>query len=156
MEGTAAMAHFVLTYIFTFKWMEKCVRKVIEMEIYHINPLYRIHQPSGWYGNEPKRFGKLDAFSCKSSFSSDKKMRPWSIITPGCRGRQIKKVETEARFYVILINGINALIWWNKKKWFGVNRGPRSFEVEFWPRNISADSDLLLLTNDFENKLLLL
>jgi hypothetical protein len=57
MEGTAAVAHFVLlTYIFTFKWMEKCVRKVIEMEIYHINPLYRIHQPSGWYGNEPKNF----------------------------------------------------------------------------------------------------
>ena len=74
MEGIAAVAHFVLlTYIFTFKWMEKCVRKVIEMEIYHINPLYRIHQPSGWYGNKPKRFGKLDAFSCISSLSSDKK-----------------------------------------------------------------------------------
>ena len=69
-----AVAHFVLlTYIFTFKWMEKCVRKVIEMEIYHINPLYRIHQPSGWYGNEPKICEKLDAFSCISSLSSDKK-----------------------------------------------------------------------------------
>ena len=80
-----------------------------------------------------------------------------SLITPGCRGREIKKVDTEARFYVILINGINALISWNLKKWFGAIRERARLNFEILTSKIFKPIlKSLLLSNDFENKLMML
>ena len=52
------------------------------------------------------------------SFSGDQKYN--SLHTPHCLGHQVQKVDTKAKFYVILFVMINALIWCNlKKKWLG-------------------------------------
>ena len=68
--------------------------------------------------------------------SSDKKCDRdhLSVITSDCRGRQIKKVDTEAK----LLRHFNQWNKWNKfdaikKKTtlVGAIRGPRTFEVEF-------------------------
>ena len=41
-------------------------------------------------------------------------------LTPHCWGQQFQKVDTEAKFYVILFVMINALIWCNfEKDWLG-------------------------------------
>ena len=41
--------------------------------------------------------------------------RPWDT-TPHCWGHHVQKVDTEAKFYVILFVMINALIWCNFEK----------------------------------------